>query len=129
MMSPTRMTVLCVEDEEEQLTLRRMIFEAAGFEFLGARGGAQALELFRTRAIDAVVLDYWMSGMNGLTLATEMKRERPTLPIIMLSGFASLPGEGDGIVDAWLQKAGIDPEFLVARVQDLIRRNLPNSSE
>jgi DNA-binding response OmpR family regulator len=67
------MTVLCVEDEEEQLTLRRMIFEAAGFEFLGARGGAQALDLFRTRAIDAVVLDYWMSGMNGLTLATEMK--------------------------------------------------------
>jgi CheY-like chemotaxis protein len=122
MNSPTRLTVLCVEDEVEQLGLRKMIFEAAGFVFLGARSGAQALELFQTHEINAVVLDYWMAGMNGLALATEMKKLRPAIPIVMLSGFASLPGEGDGVVDAWLQKARIEPEALIEHVRELIRR-------
>jgi DNA-binding NtrC family response regulator len=114
--------VLCVEDEPEQLTLRQMLFESAGFGFRGARSGKQALELFANPEISAVVMDYWMSGMNGLALAGEMKRLRPEIPIIMLSGFASLPGEGAGTVDAWLQKARTEPEALVERVRALAER-------
>lgn len=121
-MSPARTSVLCVEDEDSQLELRKILFEAAGFEFVGARTGAEALHLFRTREINAVVLDYWMASMNGLVVATEMKRERPSIPVIILSGFASLPGEGAGVVDAWLQKAHIQPEELIERVTELIRR-------
>ena len=129
MKSPTRMTVLCVEDEDVQLELRKLVFESAGFEFIGAQTGTEALEIFRTRPISAVVLDYWMSSMNGLAVAIEMKRLRPTIPIIMLSGFASLPGEGVGVVDAWLQKARAEPEVLIERVTELIRRNTTDAVE
>ena len=127
--SPAPMTVLCVEDEDEQLGLRKMIFESAGFKFLGARSGPQALELFRVNEISAVVLDYWMSGMNGVDLATEMKRLRPNVPVVMLSGFPSLPGEGVGVVDAWLQKAHIEPESLIEQVHELIRRKTAGAVE
>jgi DNA-binding response OmpR family regulator len=118
-----------VEDEDSQLELRKMLFESAGFEFVGARRGTEALELFRTRPISVVVLDYWMSGMNGMELASEMKRLRPTIPIIMLSGFPSLPGEGVGLVDAWLQKARVEPEALIERVIELIKRNPADTTE
>jgi hypothetical protein len=49
-----------------------------------------------------------------------MKRLRPEVPIIVLSGFASLPGETIGLVDAWLQKR--DVEALVREVENLIER-------
>jgi len=129
MKPPTPMTVLCVEDEDEQLGLRKMIFEAAGFQFIGARTGAEALELLRTREIGAAVLDYWMSGMNGMALATEMKRQQPSIPVVMLSGFASLPGEGVGVVDACLQKARVEPESLIEQVRELIKRNAAGDDE
>ena len=121
MNSPSPLTVLCVEDEEPQLKLRKALFESAGFEFLQARTGVEALELFRTREVSAVVLDYWMSGMNGTVIAEQMKRERPTVPIIILSGWSSLPGETIGIVDTWLVKAREAPEQLLSEVNRLIK--------
>lgn len=122
-------TILCVEDEEWILTLREKLFESVGFTVLKARSGAQAMELFRAHHVDAVVLDYFLSGMNGTAVATEMKRLRPRIPIVMLSGFASLPGEG-AVVDAWLRKGDVEPEDLIKEVSRLIepRAGTPRSA-
>lgn len=120
MESPTGMTVLCVEDEASQLTLRKALFESAGFQVFAARTGSQALELFRDNPVDVVVLDYWMAGMNGLAVATELKRLRPRTPIIVLSGWTSLPGETIGLVDAWFQKAKVEPEELLSETVRLV---------
>jgi two-component system copper resistance phosphate regulon response regulator CusR len=119
--SSARKTILCVEDEEQQLKLRKILFEDAGFEVLVAQTGNEALDLFRQHEVDGVVLDYWMSGMNGLAVAREMKRTRPGTPIIVVSGFTSLPGETIGLVDAWFQKSKIEPEDLVKEVKALVR--------
>ncbi len=113
-------TVLCADDETNELAARKMVFESAGFKVLVARNGTQALETFRTQAVDAVVLDYFMPGLTGLSVAREMKRLRPEVPIIVLSGFASLPGETIGVVDSWLQKR--DVEALVRELENLIER-------
>ncbi len=120
-------TVLCVEDEDSQLTLRKMLFESAGFHVLCAQTGAQALELFRDNQVDLVVLDYWMAGMNGLAIATELKRLRPATPIIVLSGWTALPGETIGLVDSWFQKAQVQPEELVEEATRLVKQTrVPN---
>lgn len=121
-------TVLCVEDEELQLKMRQALFESAGFTVLQARSGRVGLELFRTHHVDAVVLDYYLTGMNGTAVATEMKRLSPRTPIVMLSGFASLPGEG-AVVDAWLMKAEIEPRDLIYEVSRLIkpRNDIPRT--
>lgn len=116
-----RKTILCVEDEEQQLKLRRILFEDAGFDVLVAQTGSEALSLFHSRSVDGVVLDYWMAGMNGLAVAREMKRARPGTPIIVVSGFTSLPGETIGLVDAWYQKSRIEPEELVSEVKRLVQ--------
>ncbi len=120
---PTRSTVLCVEDEESQLRLRKILFESAGFEVLSARTGVEALELFRANVVDLVVLDYWMAGMNGLAVATELKRLRPATPIMVLSGWTSLPGETIGLVDAWFQKAQVQPDELLTEATRLVNQS------
>jgi CheY-like chemotaxis protein len=121
--NPGRKTVLCAEDDEEQLTSRKMVFESAGFDVLLARSGAEALQLFQAHSVDAVVLDYWMPRMKGLSVAREMKQLRPNIPILVLSGFSSLPDETIGIVDTWLQKRDVEPGELLAEVNRLMEKN------
>ena len=127
MESTSGTTVLCVEDEDLQLHCRKQLFESAGFRVLGARTGAEAVELFRSNEVALVVLDYWMAGMNGLAVATELKRLRPRTPIIVLSGLASLPGETIGLVDAWFQKAKVEPEQLLDEATRLVRQGLQSN--
>ena len=112
-------TVLCVEDEKLQLQLRKMLFESAGYIVLQAASAKTAMELFRSHHVDAVVMDYWLSGTNGTAVAEEMKALRPRTPIVMFSGFPSLPGEG-AIVDAWLRKGVVEPEDILSEVKRLI---------
>ncbi len=114
-----RKTVLCVEDEKVQLKLRKMLLESAGFDVLEAQSARTAMEIFRSSHVDAVVMDYWLSGQNGTALAEEMKGMRPRIPIIMLSGFTSLPGE-ETIVDSWMRKAEVEPEDLINEITKLI---------
>jgi CheY-like chemotaxis protein len=120
-------TVLCVEDEDVELKMRRILFEAAGYRVLQAKSATAALEIFIDSHIDAVVMDYWLSGHggNGTALAERMKRLRPRVPIVMLSGYASLPGEG-AVVDSWLRKGEIEPENLVQEIARLIELRNPH---
>jgi CheY-like chemotaxis protein len=120
--APGPKTILCVEDEQLQLELRRLLFESVGFVVVPARSAQAALEAFRSQPVDAVVMDYWLCGQNGTAVAEEMKRLRPRIPIVMLSGFSSLPGEG-AMVDAWLRQSEVQPEELVSAVRRLIDRN------
>ena len=55
-----------------------------------------------------------------MSVAREMKRLRPEVPIVVVSGFASLPGETIGLVDAWMQKR--DVEALLRELEQLIER-------
>ncbi len=116
-----KQTILCVEDEELQLKMRRALFESAGYHVLEARSPKIAMQAFSGAHVDAVVMDYWLSGQgeNGTALAEEMKRVRPKVPVVMLSGFSPLPGEG-AVVDSWIRKAEMEPEKLLNEVQRLI---------
>ena len=121
-------TVLCVEDEKAQLKMRKMLLESAGFHVLEAQSARAAMEVFRSSHVDAVVMDYWLSGQNGTALAEEMKMMRPRIPIVMLSGFASLPGE-EAIVDSWMRKAEVEPEDLIHELTRLIALRAPRQAE
>jgi len=127
-------TVLCVEDEELQLKARKMLFESAGYKVLEARSAKLALDLFSSHHVDAVVMDYWLSDQdgNGTAVAEQMKRIRQQVPILMLSGFTALPGEG-ALVDSWKRKSQLDPESLLGEIDRLIKlrqlRQQPENAE
>ncbi|HZU23151.1 MAG TPA: response regulator [Terriglobales bacterium] len=97
--------ILCVDDNEEGLEVRRLVLEAAGYSVQVATAGEQALALFAGRTFSAVVLDYSMPGMTGGEVAAEMRRLKPHVPIILLSGFTGqIPPDEIGRVDVFLVK-------------------------
>jgi CheY-like chemotaxis protein len=114
--------ILCIDDEEPALLLRRRILEKAGYRVFTALTGKEGIEIFRFRPIDAVILDYWMADMDGLDVAVELKKLSPKTPVIVLSGYTSILDEGMGRVDLWLRKGEGDPEQLLLAVAQLLSR-------
>ena len=115
--------ILCIDDEEPALLLRRRLLEKAGYRVFTAISGKEGIELFRFQPIDVVILDYWMADMDGLEVATELKKLSPKTPIIVLSGYTSILDEGLGRVDLWLRKGEGDPEQLLLAVGQLLSRS------
>jgi CheY-like chemotaxis protein len=115
--------ILCVDDEETALLLRRRVLEKAGYRVFTALTGREGIEIFRYQPIDVVILDYWMADMDGLDVAAALKLINTKTPIIMLSGYAAILDEGLGKVDLWLRKGESDPEQLLIAVVHLLSRS------
>jgi CheY-like chemotaxis protein/anti-sigma regulatory factor (Ser/Thr protein kinase) len=113
-------TILCIDDEPAGLLPRKLLLESAGYRVIEARSGLEGVQIFQSQKIDAVVLDYWMSGMKGTAVASELKRINPTVPIIMLSGMGDLPGEVSGLVDQWIVKGSTRAEQLLDSIKRLL---------
>jgi len=120
-MEKTRATILCIDDEENQLVLRKLMLERAGYRVLTAESPAEAIALFGSDTVDLVIVDYYMPGMNGLALAREILRQKK-LPIVVLSAYAELPGESIGTADTWIMK-GTGSEELLRRIAELLSRS------
>jgi CheY-like chemotaxis protein len=114
-------TILCVDDEENQLILRKLVLEREGYRVLTANSAARAIEMFRSEPIDLVIVDYYMPGMNGLALARELRQTRK-IPIVVLSAFAELPGETIGTADIWITKGVSSGEFVTKLAELLSKR-------
>jgi CheY-like chemotaxis protein len=119
-MNVTPPTILCVDDESSILQLHRMVFESAGYCVLTAKSASQALDIFASQSVNAVVADYWMADMNGLQLAREIRKFNRPVAIIVLSGYDELPCESLGVADAWLRKGEEGPESLLHRLRGLL---------
>ncbi|MBV9482763.1 MAG: response regulator [Acidobacteria bacterium] len=120
-MDPTRATILCIDDEEPGLQVRRMLLESAGYRVICARSGAEGIKLFQSQPADAIVLDYWMSGMNGIAVAREIKRISPGTPIMILSAYGTLLDETLGLADVWLRKGEEEPQYILNKLQELLQ--------
>ena len=118
-------TILCVDDEANQLALRKLILEKAGYRVLTADCYRSALDVFQSNSIDLAVLDYWMAGGNGVQLASELKQYKEKLPIVIFSAYSELPGETIGLADAWITK-GAASEILLAKIRELLAHTLPS---
>jgi CheY-like chemotaxis protein len=115
--------ILCIDDEEPALLLRRRVLEKAGYRVFTALTGKEGIEVFRFQSIDVVILDYWMADLDGLDVAAELKKLNPKTPVIMLSGYTSILDEGLGRVDLWLRKGEGDPNQLLLAVAELLSRS------
>lgn len=115
--------ILCVDDEESVLLMQKLMLESAGFRVLTASSGLQAVEIFKSEKVNAVVMDYWMPGMNGVTTAQVMKRLKPQVPILFVSAFTELPGETLGLAQGWIKKGQDSPEQFISRLHCLVNEN------
>jgi len=98
-------TILCIDDEAAGLLVRTRILELSGYKVLAAQNGREGLELFARQQIDAVLLDYYMPDMSGESVAAEMRRLKPSVPIVLLSAYVTIPENGLQLVDKIVVKA------------------------
>ena len=82
-------TVLVVDDDAAMLSLAEEMLAELGYEPVGYPGGEQALAAFEAKPerFDAVLSDERMPGLSGVELAARVKSMRPTLPVLIATGY------------------------------------------
>ena len=98
---PSKKTVLCIYDDAAILCYEKALLERSGYKVLTAASAQQGLRLATMCDCDAVLLDYEMPGMSGHDVAFEVKRMRPELVVILLSG-SQVPTLALALVDAFV---------------------------
>lgn len=83
-------TILLVEDEEAVRSFAARALRMRGYQVLEAPGGEEALEIIRKSVtpIHLLITDVVMPNMDGPTLVRTVRRIRPELPVIFMSGYA-----------------------------------------
>jgi CheY-like chemotaxis protein len=104
--------VLCIDDNQDVLECERAFLEAFGYTVLTASSRGKGLELASRFAVDVVILDYFMSTMNGHEVAMEMRQLRPQAPIILLTEGLGVPERTLNLVDALVSKDCLASQLL-----------------
>ena len=86
-MNPLNPVILCVDDEEANLKLLEKLLVPRGYVVVIAANGKDALLKIRSQAIDLVLLDIIMPGMNGFEVCRQIKEDQKlrNIPIIMIT--------------------------------------------
>jgi DNA-binding response OmpR family regulator len=126
-----RPTVLVVEDDA---AIRRGLADAlrfAGYSVLDCDNGRTGLELALESPVDLVLLDVMMPRMDGFAVLEQLRRSRPTLPIIMVTARGAeedrVRGLSDG-ADDYVVKP-FSAKELLARVDAVLRRSPQRSPD
>jgi DNA-binding NtrC family response regulator len=83
-------TILHVDDEPSIGLILQDTLERAGHEAVGAHSVPEALQLLAHEEVDLIISDYRMPGLTGLEFLTLLAREGYDIPLIMLTGYASI---------------------------------------
>src|SRR5438270_13589513 len=110
--------ILCVEDNEIYLRLRKAVLEQAGYAVLTASTGTEATEILRDAPVCLVLSDHRLRGTTGTFLAKQMKKIKRDVPIILYSG---KPPKTMRNVDGFINKDESVPRFL-SLIGDFVKR-------
>ena len=112
-------TLLCVDDNETALHVRKLVLESAGYRVLVASDSATAMEIFSSSVVDIVVSDHFLQDGTGIELAAAMKKLKPDVPIVIILGLVDAP-EGIEHADLFISKADSPPEVL-QKISELLK--------
>ncbi len=96
--------ILVVDDDPGVRQTLAASLELHGFEVVEASSAEQGLDKVREETFDLVVSDIRMPGMNGVQLFREVRRVRPDLPVVLITGFE---------VESWVEEAIQEGAFTV----------------
>ena len=112
-------TILCVDDNEQLLSVRKVILETRGYRVLTATNGREALDLFQNGGVDLVLSDLLMPEVDGAELIAKIKVLSPETPAILFSGKVKIY-ERDTRADVFLPKGMYAPIELLERIRLLL---------
>jgi DNA-binding response OmpR family regulator len=84
--APRKHTILVIDDEEAVRHLLRLCLEEAGYIVSEAPNGRKGVHAFRNAPTDLVITDIYMPERDGLEVIECLRRSRPTVKILVISG-------------------------------------------
>jgi two-component system response regulator GlrR len=121
--------VLVVDDDEDILKLLTMRLRAKGFRITAVGSAEQALAQIAVDPPRVVVSDVRLPGLDGLALFEEIRRTRPTLPVILLTAHGNIPDAVAATsrgVFGYLTKP-FDSQILLEKIDRALQLSAPTS--
>jgi CheY-like chemotaxis protein len=119
-MKPKR-TILCVDDNEQSLSHRKIVLETRGYRVASFSRGQDAIERFKQGGIDLVITDMAMPGLDGPQLIATVKNLSPQTPAILISSKVRIY-DHESQADVFLAKGMYAPADLLERIRLLLVR-------
>ena len=119
-MKPKR-TILCVDDNEQSLSHRKIMLETRGYRVASFSRGQDAIERFKQGGIDLVITDMTMPGLDGPQLIATVKNLSPQTPAILISSKLRVY-DHESQADVFLAKGMYAPADLLERIRLLLVR-------
>jgi two-component system response regulator CpxR len=123
-MTDAKIRLLIVDDDIKFCSLLHDYLEPLGYEVDLVHDGRQGLQQALSENYAAVILDVMVPGMNGLDVLRELHRERPSLPVLMMTALGDETDRIAGLevgADDYLPKTFSSRELL-ARLRAVLRR-------
>ena len=112
--------ILVIDDNPTQLCVREAVLKGAGFSVLTADSAEQALNVLGDKQLSAdlrvIVTDHVLPGASGATFVRELRRFRPTVPVLVITGMDEAESEYAELGVIFLHKP-CAPEEMIAQVQ------------
>jgi len=89
--------ILVVDDEQSMTQFLGIVLRKEGFDVTTANNGRDALEKVKNDAFDVVISDIKMPGMDGIQLLNGIKKHDPTLPVVIMTAYASQQSAIDAV--------------------------------
>src|SRR5262249_18495685 len=112
-------TILCVDDNEQALSIRKVVLETRGYKVIACNSGRTALQAFEQGGVDLLLTDWTMPEMDGPELVERVKARSPETPAILFSGRVRV-NERDPRADLFLSKGMYEPAALLERIRQLL---------
>lgn len=114
--------ILCVDDNEQELSVLKFMLETNGYRVLAASNGQEAIAVFATAPqIDLVLADTSLPQMSGMQLAERLKRIRSHVRMLLLADGQAASGEIH-VADAVLARKNCSSLELLERVKVMSAR-------
>jgi CheY-like chemotaxis protein len=117
-------TILCVDDNEQVLSVRTFLLETRGYRVIALTDPHQALEVIANSlpgSLDLLLSDLVMPQMDGNELVRRAKDMHPQLPALIVSGTVTAYDRA-GRADVFLPKGACTPAELLERIRILVAR-------
>ena len=117
-------TILCVDDNEQVLSVRTFLLETRGYRVIAALSSQQALEVVEQSlpgALDLLLCDLIMPQMDGNELVRRAKQLHPGLPAMIVSGTVNAFDRAS-CADVFLPKGASSPAEMIERIRVLVAR-------
>jgi CheY-like chemotaxis protein len=120
--------LLCVDDDSAFREFYKNLLGSYGYDVTVAASAKQALKIFLSRKVDAVLTDFEMPGMTGAELAARLKKMRPELPVLLVSGSSAAQQKPPAGVDATVAK-GTPSSKLVDQIESALAKGQARSAK